>query len=131
MDVAVVAVCDSVPEIAGLVAHYLSIAFDVLHREGHRAMRVGVIGPYSLGDSMHAVAVGEPAHFEVLDGSERPIAVVTMSGLERALVSQFPRLASVPVHAVRDHIGEAGNDRDVVAIADACIRVARRIVAGA
>ena len=60
MDVAVVAVCDAVPEIAGLVAHYLSIALDVLHREGHRGMRVGVVGPYSLGDSMHAVAVGEP-----------------------------------------------------------------------
>lgn len=130
MDVGVVAVCDTVPELAGLVAHYLSIAFDVLHREGHRAMRVGVIGPYSLGDSMHAVAVGEPAHFEVFDGSQQPRAVVTMGGLEPGVVSQFSRLGGLPVHVVRDHIGGASDDRDVVVIADACIRVARLIVAG-
>ena len=120
----IVGVCDTDPVAAGLIAHYLSVALDVLVRtEGFEAS-VGVLEPFTLTDPSQVRSIGEPPLFEVIDVDADMIAVVSLNGFGSAQVERRFIEDGVANVCLAEYLA-GGRSDDSVAIADACIRVAR------
>ena len=120
----IIGVCDTDPVAAGLIAHYLSVALDVLVRtEGFEAS-VGVLEPFTLTDPSQVRSIGEPPLFEVIDVDADMIAVVSLNGFGSAQVERRFIEDGVANVCLAEYLA-GGRSDDSVAIADACIRVAR------
>ena len=120
----IVGVCDTDPVAAGLIAHYLSVALDVLVRtEGFEAS-VGVLEPFTLTDPSQVRSIGEPPLFDVIDVDADMVAVVSLNGFDSAQVERRFVEDGVANVCLAEHFVGARSD-DSVAIADACIRLAR------
>ena len=120
----IVGVCDTDPVAAGLIAHYLSVALDVLVRtEGFEAS-VGVLEPFTLTDPSQVRSIGEPPLFDVIDVDADMVAVVSLNGFGSAQVERRFVEDGVANMCLAEYL-EDGRSDDSVAIADACIRLAR------
>lgn len=120
----IVGVCDTDPVAAGLIAHYLSVALDVLVRtEGFEAS-VGVLEPFTLTDPSQVRSIGEPPLFDVIDVDADMVAVVSLNGFGSAQVERRFVEDGVANMCLAEYLVGARSD-DSVAIADACIRLAR------
>lgn len=123
----VIAVCEADPRIAGTVAHFLSVSMDVLRRNRLPTFQVGVYPPFSLTDSEHVVAVGEDPMFAVLDVTTPVIAYVTCTGFSSSSIERKAQGEGAPVYRLDEICGI--QDWNIVALADACVELSRRILA--
>ena len=76
----IVGVCDTDPVAAGLIAHYLSVALDVLVRTEGIEASIGVLEPFTLTDPSQVRSIGEPPLFDVIDVDADMVAVVSLNG---------------------------------------------------
>lgn len=122
-----IAVCEKDPKLAGIVAHFLSVSFDVLRCNRSSTFEVGVYPPFSLTESEHVVAVGESPRFAVLDATTPALAYVTVTGFSSSSIERKAQSEAAPVFRL-DGLCEVQN-ADVVDLADACVELSRRILA--
>jgi hypothetical protein len=120
----IVGVCDTDPVTAGLIAHYLSVAFDVLVRTEGIEASVGVLEPFTLTDPSQVRSIGEPPLFDVIDVDADMVAVVSLNGFGSAQVERRFVEDGVANVCLAEYL-EGVRSEDSVAIADACIRLAR------
>ena len=121
----VVAICESDPGLAGLIAHFLSVSFDVLQLDQTSFFEVGVFPPYSLSESQHVLGVGEAPRFAVLDVTSPAVAYVTCHGFNSSSIERKAKEEAAPVFSLGELRGN--EDWDEVEVADACVELARRI----
>lgn len=119
----IVGVCDTDPVAAGLIAHYLSVAFNVLGRTEGINARVGVLEPFTLTDPSQVGAIGEAPMFGVIDASVNVTAYVSLNGFGSTQVEQRIARDGVANVCLTEYL--ADHDDDTVVLADACIRAAR------
>ena len=120
----IVGVCDTDPVTAGLIAHYLSVALDVLERTEGIEASVGVLEPFTLTDPSQVHAIGEAPSFEVIDVDANMVAIVSLNGFGSAQVERRFVEDGVANVCLSEYV-TGGRTDDTVAIADACMRVAR------
>lgn len=119
-----IGVCDTDPVVAGLIAHYLSVALDVLVRTEGIEATVGVLEPFTLTDPSQIHAIGEAPLFEVIDADADVVAIVSLNGFGSAQVERrFAEDGVANVCLAEFMVGGRGDDS--VTIADACIDLAR------
>lgn len=120
----IIGVCDTDPVTAGLIAHYLSVALDVLVRTEGIEARVGVLEPFTLTDPSQIRAIGEAPLFDVISVDADVAAFVSLNGFGSAQVERRFTEDGVANICLTDYLGGHNTD-DTIALADACIKVAR------
>ena len=120
----IVGVCDTDPVAAGLIAHYLSVALDVLVRTEGINARVGVLEPFTLIDPSQVRSIGESPSFDVIGIDTDVVAYVSLNGFGSAQVEQRFVEDGIVNICLTDYLGGHNGD-DPIAIADACIGLAR------
>jgi len=120
----IVGVCDTDPVAAGLIAHYLSVALDVLVRTEGINARVGVLEPFTLIDPSQVHSIGESPSFDVISIDTNVVAYVSLNGFGSAQVEQRFVEDGIVNICLTDYLGVRNGD-DPIAIADACIGLAR------
>lgn len=123
----IVGVCDTDPVIAGLVAHYLSVAFDVASRVDGIHVQVGVLEPFTLTDASQVGAIGESPTFRVIDGNTDVDAYVALTGFGSAQVEERIARGRALNVCLGNYLGDRRSD-DPVALADACLSAARDLI---
>ena len=120
----IVGVCDTDPVAAGLIAHYLSVALDVLLRTEGIDISVGVLEPFTLTDPRQIQAIGEAPKFDVISVDTDVAAFVSLNGFGSAHVERRFAEDGVANICLTDYLGGRSDD-DTSALADACITLAR------
>jgi hypothetical protein len=120
-----VAIGDTEPAISGLIAHFLAVSADVMSTDRKLDFRVGVFAPFSTNDSVHIAAIGEPPRFEILDANCSAEAFVTYSGDATSFIGRLARDRGKPLFRLSEFMD--GEETSPVAIADACIALARHL----
>ena len=108
-----------------MIAHFLSVSFDVLQVNQTSFFEVGVFPPYSLTEPLHAFGVGEAPRFAVLDITTPAVAYVTSNGFNSSSIERKAKEEAAPVFSLGELHGN--EDWDEVEVADACVELARRI----
>lgn len=119
----IIGVCDTDPVTAGLIAHYLAVALNVLQRTDGFNAQVGVLEPFTLTDPSQIGSIGEAPSFIVIDTNVKVTAYVSLHGFGSSQVEERIALDGVANVCLTEYLGD--RDDDTVALADACIRVAR------
>ena len=120
-----VAVGDSDPAISGLIAHFLTVAAEVVATERGFGFQVGVFAPFTTDEPIHRAALGEPPQFEVLDVNCSAAAFVTYSGDSTSFIGRVARDNGKPLFRLSEFMDN--DETSPVAIADACILLTRRL----
>ncbi len=120
----IIGVCDTDPVTAGLIAHYLSVALDVLARTEGIEASVGVLEPFTLTDPSQVRSIGEPPLFDVIDVEADMVAVVSLNGFGSTQVERRCVEDGVANVCLAEYLADGRSD-DSVALADACIGIAR------
>ena len=120
----IIGVCDTDPVTAGLIAHYLSVALDVLVRTEGIEASVGVLEPFTLTDPSQIRAIGESPLFDVISVDADVAAFVSLNGFGSAQVERRFAEDGVANICLTEYLGGCNAD-DTIALADACIKAAR------
>ena len=120
----IVGVCDTDPVAAGLIAHYLSVALEVLVRTEGFVASVGVLEPFTLTDPSQVRSIGEPPLFDVIAVEADMVAVVSLNGFGSTQVERRCVEDGVANVCLAEYLADGRSD-DSVALADACIGIAR------
>ena len=120
----IIGVCDSDPVAAGLIAHYLSVAFDVMSRTKGITAKVGVLEPFTLTDPSQVDSIGEPPAFGTIDVDADVVAFVSLNGFSSPQVERRITEDGVANVSLDTYLNGSSSD-DPIEVADACMRVAR------
>jgi hypothetical protein len=120
----IIGVCDTDPVTAGLIAHYLAVALDVLVRTEGIEASVGVLEPYTLTDPRQIRAIGEAPTFDVISVDADAAAFVSLNGFGSAQVERRFVQDGVANVCLTEYLDGRHAD-DTVALADACVTLAR------